>query len=123
MSNYLEEKLIKNIFKNTAYTPPTTLYVALYTSDPTDADVGVECSYAGYARVISTFTSPIDGVVKNVENLAFAPIPTASQTITHIGIRDALTFGNLLFHAPFSKVLTINQILNFPVNSLSISLT
>jgi hypothetical protein len=122
MSNYLETSLSNNIFRGIAYTPPTGLYVALYTSDPTDADVGTECSYAGYARVIATFTAPIDGVVRNIENLAFPPITVSSLTITHVGIRDASTGGNLLFHTPYNKTVTLNQIFNFPINSLSVSL-
>ena len=38
MSNYLENALINATLRNTSYTTPTTVYVALYTSDPTDAD-------------------------------------------------------------------------------------
>ncbi len=50
MSNYLENALINATLRNTSYTSPTTVYVALYTSDPTDADSGTECSGTSYAR-------------------------------------------------------------------------
>ena len=30
-SDFLEDKLLKHTFTNTAYTPPTTLYVGLFT--------------------------------------------------------------------------------------------
>ena len=42
MSNYLENALINATLRNTGYTSPTTVYLALYTTDPTDADAGDE---------------------------------------------------------------------------------
>lgn len=44
MSNYLENALINATLRNTSYTSPATVYLALYTSDPTDADSGTEVS-------------------------------------------------------------------------------
>ena len=41
-SNYLENAIINAVLRNTAYTSPSTVYVSLYTSDPTDADTGTE---------------------------------------------------------------------------------
>lgn len=49
LSNYLENKLIDHVLRNTAYTPPATVYLALYTTDPTDADSGTEVSGGGTA--------------------------------------------------------------------------
>ena len=42
LSNYLENKLLDHILKNVSYTSPTTVYVGLFTSDPTDAGSGTE---------------------------------------------------------------------------------
>jgi hypothetical protein len=34
MSNYLEDKVIDHMLRNQAFTPPTTVYASLHTSDP-----------------------------------------------------------------------------------------
>ena len=41
-SDFMENKIIDHMLRNQAYTPPATVYVALYTDDPTDADTGTE---------------------------------------------------------------------------------
>ena len=43
-SDYLEDKVLDHGFGGTAYTAPTTLYVALYTVAPTDTGGGTEVS-------------------------------------------------------------------------------
>ena len=35
-SDYLENKVVGHVFGGSAYTAPSTLYVALYTSAPSD---------------------------------------------------------------------------------------
>ena len=50
MSNHLENALINAVLRNTSYTSPTTTYLALYTSDPTDADTGTEITGGSYVR-------------------------------------------------------------------------
>ena len=55
-SDYLENKVLGHVFGGTAYTAPTTLYVALYTVAPSDTGGGTEVSGGGYARQTSTFT-------------------------------------------------------------------
>ena len=49
-SDYLEDKVLDHVFGGTAYTAPTTLYVALYTVAPTDTGGGTEVSGGAYAR-------------------------------------------------------------------------
>ncbi len=51
-SNYLENKVLDHVLRNTSYTSPTTVYVGLYTSDPTDAGSGTEVSGGSYARQV-----------------------------------------------------------------------
>lgn len=59
MSNYLENALLNAVLRNTSYTSPSTVFVALYTSDPTDAGSGTEVSGGSYARKSVTFGSPL----------------------------------------------------------------
>lgn len=123
MSNYLENALINATLRNTSYTSPTTVYVALYTSDPTDADTGTEISGGSYARQSVTFGAPSNGVSTNNASVTF---PTATGnwgTITHIGLRDALTAGNLLYHTPLDASKTVNTSDVFTIASGNLSVT
>lgn len=123
MSNYLENALINATLRNTSYTSPTTTYVALYTTDPTDADTGTEVSGGSYARQAVTFGAPSNGVTTNSASVTF---PTASGnwgTITHIGIRDAVTSGNLLYHTPLDTAKTVNTSDVFTISTGNLSVT
>ena len=123
-SNYLENALINAVLRNTTYTSPATVYVGLYTSDPTDADVGTEVSGGSYARVAVTFGAPSNGVSTNSADVTF-PTATASWgTVSHIGIHDASTGGNLLFHTPLdtSKTIDSGDIFKITTGNLSVTL-
>lgn len=124
MSNYLENALVNATLRNTAYTSPTTVYLALYTSDPTDADSGTECSGTSYARQSITFGAPSNGATTNSAAIEFPQAGGAWGTITHIGIRDALTTGNLLYHTPLdaSKTIATGDVFRVASGSLSVTL-
>ena len=124
MSNYLENALINVTLRATAYTAPTTVYLALYTTDPTDADTGTECSGTSYARQSVTFGAPSNGVTTNSAVIDFPQAGSAWGTITHIGIRDALTVGNLLYHTPLdaSKTIASGDVFRIASSSLSVTL-
>ena len=124
ISNYLENALINVTLRATAYTAPTTVYVALYTTDPTDADTGTECSGTSYARQAVTFGAPSNGVTTNSAAVEFPQAGGAWGTITHIGIRDALTTGNLLYHTPLdaSKTIATGDVFRIASGSLSVTL-
>jgi hypothetical protein len=124
MSNYLENALINVTLRATAYTAPTTVYLALYTTDPTDADTGTECSGTSYARQSVTFGAPSNGVSTNSAAIEFPQAGGAWGTITHIGIRDALTTGNLLYHTPLdaSKTIATGDVFRIASSSLSVTL-
>lgn len=124
LSNYLENALINVTLRATSYTAPTTVYLALYTTDPTDADTGTECSGTAYARQSITFGAPSNGVSTNSAVIDFPQAGGAWGTITHIGIRDALTTGNLLYHSPLdtSKTIATGDVFRVASGSLSVTL-
>jgi hypothetical protein len=124
MSNYLENALINVTLRATAFTAPTTVYVALYTTDPTDADTGTECSGTSYARQSVTFGAPSNGASTNSAAVEFPQAGSSWGTITHIGIRDALTTGNLLYHTPLdaSKTIATGDVFRIATSSLSVTL-
>lgn len=120
-STYLINALLNVALRATAYTTPATVYAALYTTNPTTADTGTEVTGGSYARQAVTFAAPSAGAVANSGALTYSSMPAA--TITHIGIRDALTLGNLLHFAAVTTAKTTNvgDTVTIAVSGISIS--
>ena len=124
MSNYLENALINVTLRATSYTAPTTVYVSLWTSDPTDAGSGTEVSGGSYARTAVTFGAPSNGASLNSADVTF-PTATASWgTVGWIGINDAATSGNLLYHTALdtAKAIDSGDIFKISTGNLSVTL-
>lgn len=98
-SNYLENKVLDHALGTTTFTKPTTVYLALYTSSPTDADSGTEVTGGSYARQTIAFNAASGGTTSNSATVTFTSMPAC--TVTHFGLRDASTGGNLLYWAAF----------------------
>jgi hypothetical protein len=125
ISNYLENALINATLRNTTYTSPATVYAALFTSDPTDAGSGTEVSGGSYARKAITFAAPSNGVTTNSAAACEFDQATGSWgTITHFGIFDALTSGNLLYYGALttSKTIASGDVFKFATSSVSVTL-
>jgi len=124
MANYLENALINGTLRGTTYTAPSTVYLALYTSDPTDADTGTEVSGTSYARQSITFGSPSNGATTNSAAIEFPQAGGSWGTVTHVGIRDASTAGNLLYHTALdaSKTIATGDVFRIATGSLSVTL-
>jgi hypothetical protein len=124
MSNFLETALVNATLRNTSFTSPATVFVALYTTDPTDANTGTEVTGGSYARQSATFAAPSNGASTTNADVTF-PAATANQgTITHFGIMDALTAGNLLYHGLLnnSKTIQTGDILIIEAGNLTVTL-
>jgi hypothetical protein len=124
MSNFLEDALINATLRATTYTSVATVYVSLWTSDPTDAGSGTEVSGGSYARTSVTFAAPSNGVTTNDADVTF-PTATASWGVVGwIGINDAATSGNLLYHSPLdtSKTIDSGDIFKISTGNLSVTL-
>jgi hypothetical protein len=112
-SSYLANKVLDHILGNTAYTTPTTLYVALFTAMPTSTGGGTEVSGGSYARLSVTNNSTnwpaaSSQTKRNGIALTFAA-PTANWgTLVGAAIFDASTGGNMLYFGPFS----VNRVVN-----------
>ena len=125
MSNYLENALLNGTLNGTTYTAPSTIYVALYTSDPTDANTGTEVSGGSYARTSVTFATA-SGTSGNVLSNADCTFPQATAswgTVGWIGLMDASSSGNLLYHTPLDAAKTIDTGDIFKIASGSLSVT
>lgn len=125
MSDYLENKLIDQIFRGQAFAFPATLHVGLLTSAPSDVGGGVEVAGGSYARVgvaaslanfagtqaaaSTTASTGTGGTTSNNAAITF-PAPTANWgSVTHFGIYDAASGGNLLFYGSLGVAKTVNN--------------
>lgn len=122
-SNHAETNLLKWSLTTDSVTRPTTWYVALFTSDPTDAGSGTEVSGNAYARTSVTF-SVTDDTASNTGNVTF---PTASGgnwgTVSHIGIYDASTSGNLWYHGSLTASKVVNNGDTFQITTGNLDIT
>lgn len=133
-TDYLEGKVLNHVFGGTAYTAPTTLYVGLFTTAPSDSAAGTEVSGGAYARQSAAMTvsgtSPTEA-----DNDAAIEFPTATAswgTVTYAGVFDASTGGNLLayaqltdpadFSTPLPKAITTGDIFRIAAGNLKIRL-
>ena len=129
LSTYAERKLLDHVFKNTSYTSPQA-YIGLFTSDPTDSASGTEASGSGYARVridnkMSSATANSDNSqITNSSAITFAAASGgAFGTITHIGIFDASSSGNLLAHGALASSKVISDGDTFQINASGLVIT
>jgi hypothetical protein len=131
ISDYLELKMLDGVLGGTNFTQPATVYLALFTAAPSDSGGGTEVSGGSYARL---------AVTNNATNFPAASGTTATKTlnttqtfvtptgswglVTHFGIFDALTVGNLLFWASLTASQTISSgnTVSFAAGALSITL-
>jgi len=139
MSDFLENKIIDQLFRGQAAPTTTTLHVGLLTAAPSDSGGGTEVTGGSYARVAVTSslanwagtqsagsTVASTGSGGQTSNNAAITFPTPSANwgaVTHFGIYDAATAGNLLFWGALTISKTINQAdtVTFPAASLSIT--
>lgn len=121
MSNYLETALVNAVLRNTSYTSPTTVYVGLFTSDPTDAGSGTEVSGGSYARKAMAFSSPSNGATSNSSAVEFDQATASWGTVTHFGLFDASSSGNLLLHGALtaSKTIDSGDVFKFATSALT----
>ena len=124
MSNYLENALINATLRATTFTSPATVYVGLYTADPTDAGTGTEVSGGSYARQSITFGAPSNGVSTNSAAVEFPQCTSTWGTVSHIGILDASTSGNLYYHTALdsSKTIETGDVFKIAIGNLSVTL-
>jgi len=124
MSTYLENALINATLRNTSYTSPATVYVGLYTSDPTDANTGTEVSGGSYTRTAVTMGAPSNGVSTNTAAVEFPQASGTWGTVGWIGILDATSSGNLLYHTALdtSKTISSGDIFKIAIGGLSVTL-
>ena len=123
-TNFLETEILDHVFAGAAYTAPATKYIGLFTAI-SDGEAGsvTEVSGNAYARQSIAFTT--SGATTS--NNAAVEFPTATGswgTITHVGIFDAASSGNLMVYATLtaSKAIASGDVFRVPSGDLDITL-
>jgi hypothetical protein len=126
LSDYAEKLLLDYAMTAGSVTRPTAWYVALYTGAPSDSGGGTEVSGSGYARQAVTFAAATSGAgtTSNTNAQTFTASGGAFGTVTHIGILDASSGGNLLWHGAMtaSKTIADGDTLEFSIGNIDLTL-
>lgn len=95
VSDALKTNIINHFFRNSSFTSPPNVFLALFTTMPlTDGTGGVEVAGGSYARQDITFGADVDGITYNTAVLTFPSMPAC--TIVGGGIYTLSTSGVLL---------------------------
>lgn len=113
-SDFLENKILDHILGGPSFTTPVTIHVALYTAGPTDAGGGTEVTGNNYTRVALTnnstnFPAASSGQKSNGAAITFPTATGAWGSVTHVGLFNAASGGDLLMHAPLAQAKTIEN--------------
>lgn len=110
MTNYLQGKLVNAIFNGVTFQGTGNYYAALFTSDPTKkGNQDDEVTDNSYERQSITFSSTQDGITTNSVEITFSPAEVGYGTVTHIGVLDSPTGGNILFYKRFGVAIDVGE--------------
>jgi len=111
--NIAKTMVLNYLARNQSVSQPTQLYLALYSTNPTDADAGTEVSYDGYQRQAVSFSAPQlssgSATIQNSSLIQFAVVPSASGTISYAGLRTSQTGGDLIYYGALASTYQLNQ--------------
>ncbi len=133
-TNFLEHASLDHVFGGTTFTASGTLYVALSTTTPLEDGTSFTepSTSSGYARVGVTnnktnwSTAAQNSTSGEVFNRTAITFPTSTGgwgTVTHFGIFDNPTAGNLYVQAALSggsQTININNQISFASGTLRI---
>jgi hypothetical protein len=127
-TDYYRKKALDNFTGVASYVQPT-LYLALFTADPTESgSLAHEVSGTSYARqslagVMGAADST--GFCVNTSVINFGPSGSDWGTITYLAIMDASSGGNMLWSGAPSqpRTITTGQPFQIPVSQLRLRLS
>jgi len=125
-SNTFETHVLNYVFTATSVTRPTAWYLALFTSNPAEDASGTEVSTSGtaYARQTASFT--VSGNTATTSAAIEFPEATGSGfgTVTHVGVFDASSSGNLIAYSALSasKAIAAGDVFRVPAGDFDLTL-
>jgi hypothetical protein len=133
-SNYLENKVLDHVLRNSAYTQPAALYVALFNNTSTNAATNLEAgtltdevttSGSAYSRKAITFAAASSGTATSNSTVTFDAATGSWGTVTHVAIMDGATAGagNVLFYGALTVSKTVATGDTFQISSGNMTVT
>jgi hypothetical protein len=127
-SDYVENQILDCYLNQSNITAPTAIYLGLHTASPADDASGTEVSGNNYGRV--AITAKFDAasgtggsLSSNADITGFSAEGGSWGTVTHVGIWDASTSGNLLFHTALDSSATVADGDSFQISSGNLTIT
>ncbi len=113
-TNYFENLIMNHVFGGAGTLAQATWYIGLLTAAPSDAGGGTECTGGAYARKATTnnttnFPTTTTGAKSLGVSAAFDEATNNWGTISHWGLYDAASGGNLCCHGALVTPTIINQ--------------
>lgn len=123
LTNTFETRTLQWLFTTGAVTRPTTWYVALFTSAPSDVGGGTEVSGGAYVRKSVTFTVSGD-TASNTAAVEFDAATASWGLITHAAIFDSASGGNMIAYASLTtaKQIDTDDVLRVPAGDLDVTM-
>ena len=124
LSEYLRHVFLNAAFRDTAYTSPTSVWIALFDGDPDNG--GTEVSGTDYSRESASFNAPSGGKVTNSAKVDFGTAGTGGWgDITHAAVYDDNTAGNLLGSAALASAKNVSEgdAFEIPAGEIEIEIT
>lgn len=123
MSDFLELEVLDHVLGTGSYTMPTTVRIGLSTGSFGDDNSGTELTGNGYARQAITFAAASSGSAATNATVTFPTATGSWGSVSHYGIFDAASGGNLLIHGAFASAKTIGTGDVFRINSGDLTVT
>ena len=125
LSDHAEKLILDWMMTAGTAARPSAWYVALYTAAPSDAGGGTELSGSGYAREAVAFAAATSGTgtTSNTGVAIFTADGGDWGSVTHMGIHDASSGGNLLWHGSLAAAKTVadGDTLEFAVGNIDLT--
>lgn len=101
LTTYGANALLDHMFKGSVYSQPAAIWMSLHTAAPGDYGTS-EVAGGSYARkdVTTSYGAAAAKQKANTSAIAWAGMPAV--TVTHVGVWDASTAGNLLLWGKLS---------------------
>lgn len=131
-SDYLENNIIDHFLRNQSFTPPATVYVALFTAVTglESNSPSAEVSGNAYARQSVTLSAASGGTSSNSADVTFpTATPSGWGTVTHVALVDHATntsWGsdvNVLMWSALDASKTVDANDTFKINSGDLDIT
>ena len=125
-SNYLENEVLDHVLGQQArdFTSPANLYISLYTSDPGEDDSGTGVSGTNYARTAVSFNAASGGSATNDGDVTFPAAGSGGWgTVSHIGVHDNSSAGNLLFYGALTASRTVSESDIFQISDTNLTIS